>query len=124
MIVADGAVLDLGETAASVARIAASGAVAGNLTVTNAIVLGNGSGVLSVDGDLAFGNRAAIDFSIGEGDETPSGWTPVAAVSGVITLPATLRACNAGDNTRCETSIIDGVLYAKPANASFTIIIR
>ena len=122
--VADGAVLDLGTSGASVARIAASGAVAGNLTVTDAIVLGDGGSVLSVDGDLALGNRAAIDFGLAEDEEVPSGWTPVAAVSGEITLPNALRVRNAGDFNRCRTSVSGGVLYVRPFKSGTLLIIR
>lgn len=122
--VADGAVLDLGATSASVARIAASGAVVGNLTVTDAIVLGDEGSVLSVDGDLAFGDRAAIDFGLAADEEAPSGWTPVAAVSGEIALPNALRIRNAGDFNRCKASVADGVLFVRPANTGMALIIR
>ncbi len=122
--VADGAVLDLGASGASVARIAASGAVVGNLTVTDAIVLCDEGSVLSVSGNLAFANRAAIDFGLANGDEPPSGWTPVAAVSGEITLPDVIRARNAGDFNRCRTSVAGGVLYARPTKTGMVLIIR
>jgi autotransporter-associated beta strand protein len=122
--VADGAVLDLGVSGATVARIAASGAVVGNLTVTDAIVLGDEGSVLSVDGDLAFANRAAIDFGLAAGEEVPSGWTPVAAVSGEIALPDVFRVRNAGDFNRCRTSVSGGVLYVRPAKTGMVLIIR
>ena len=123
--VADGAVLDLGATSASVARIAASGAVVGDLTVTNAVVLADGGSILSVDGDLSFGPHSAIDFGLANGDEAP-GWTPIAAVSGEIALPEALRARNAGNRTlsRCDTKVEKGVLYAKPTSPGFTLVIR
>ena len=123
--VADGAVLDLGETGATVASIAASGAVAGNLTVTNAVVLANNGSVLSVDGNLAFGNRAAIDFGLGSESEVQAVWTPIAAVSGEINVPARIKARNAGANfTRADTCIMDGVLYAKPFAQGLMLIMR
>ncbi len=123
--VADGAVLDLGASGATVARIAASGAVAGNLIVTNAVVLANNGSILSVDGNLTLGNRAAIDFRLGEGEEAPSGWTPVAAVSGSINVPARIKARNAGANfTRADTCVIGGVLYAKPCVQGLMLIMR
>ena len=124
MEVADGAVLNLGTSGATVASIAASGAVTGNLTVTDAIVLGDDGSILSVDGNLTFGNRAAIDFGLANGDEPPSGWTPVAAVSGEITLPDVIRARNAGDFNRCRTSVAGGVLYARPTKTGMVLIIR
>ena len=122
--VADGAVLDLGTSGATVASIAASGAVTGNLTVTDAIVLGDEGSILSVSGNLTLGNRAAIDFGLGAGEEAPSGWTPVAAVSGEITLPNALRVRNAGDFNRCKTSVAGGVLYVRPTKTGMVLIIR
>lgn len=119
--VADGAVLDLGATGASIARIAASGAVAGDLTVTRAIVLGGSGSILSVDGDLALANGAAIDFAAF--DETPTAFVPVAAASGLIIVPELVRARNAGDLTRSEAKVVGGVLYAKPTSAAFVMII-
>ena len=124
VVVSNGAVLDLGDNSATVARIAASGAVFGNLTVTNAIILADEGSVLSVDGDLTLGNRAAVDFGVSAGEEPPRDWTPVAAVTGAITLPQTFRARNAGDYPRCTPMIADGVLYVKPATGGFMMILR
>ena len=124
VVVSNGAVLDLGGNSATVACIAASGAVFGNLTVTNAIVLVGEGSLLSVDGDLTLGNRAAVDFGVTSGEELPRDWTPVAAVSGAITLPQTFRARNAGDYPRCTPMIVDSVLYVKPATGGFMMIVR
>ncbi len=122
--VADGAVLDLGETAASVSRIAASGAVVGNLTVTGAIALASEGSVLSVNGNLVVGDHAAIDFGLAEGETPPADWVPVAAATGTITVPQTLRARNAGEKNRCLTTVIDGVLYVRSTASGFALIIR
>ena len=123
--VADGAVLDLGETGATVASIAASGVVTGDLTVTNAVVLANNGSVLSVDGNLAFGNRTVIDFGLGEDDEVQAVWTPIAAVSGGITVPTRIKVRNAGANfTGADTRVTDGVLYAKPSVQGLMLLIR
>ena len=123
--IADGAVLDLGASGPAVASIAASGAVAGNLTVTHAVVLAGNGSILSVDGNLTFGNRAAIDFGLGDGDEAVTDWTPVAAVSGNIAVPTLVRARNAGANfTRADTCVIGGVLYAKPSEQGLMLIVR
>jgi autotransporter-associated beta strand protein len=123
--VADGAVLDLGENALTVSSIAASGAVDGNLTVTNAVVLSGNGSILSVDGNLTLGNRAAIDFDLVSGSEAPAVWTPVAAVSGRITVPERIKVRNAGANfTRADTCVIDGVLYAKPTTQGLMLIMR
>ncbi len=125
VVVSNGAVLDLGGNSVSVARIAASGAVqTGTLTVTDAIVLAGEGSLLSVDGDLALGKRAAVDFGVTSGGEPPRDWTPVAAVTGAITLPQTFRARNAGDYPRCTPMIVDGVLYVKPATGGFMMIVR
>lgn len=122
--IADGATLDFGGAEASIPSVAASGAVVGNLTVTDAIVLGGNGSILSVEGNLTFGDHAAIDFGLAPSETPSSDWTPVAAVSGAINLPTTLRARNCGNMARCDTQIIDGVLYVKPANVGFTIVIR
>ena len=122
--VADGAVLDLGASGATVARIAASGAVTGDLTVTNAVVLANNGSILSVNDKLTLANRAAIDFGLANGEEPPAGWTPVAAVSGEIALPGVIRARNAGRFNRCETQLIGGVLYVKPSISGMLILMR
>ncbi len=123
--VADGAVLDLGETGATVASIAASGAVAGNLTVTDAIVLGDEGSVLSVNGDLTLGKSAVIDFGLGTENEVQAVWTPIAAVSGEINVPKRIKARNAGANfTRADTCIMDRVLYAKPCAQGLMLIMR
>ncbi len=123
--VADGAVLDLGASGATVASIAASGAVAGNLTVTDAIVLGDKGSILSVNGNLTLDNRTAIDFGLGTENEVQSVWTPVAAVSGNINVPERVKARNAGANfTRADTCIMDGVLYAKPCAQGLMLIMR
>ncbi len=123
--VADGAVLDLGETGATVASIAASGAVAGNLTVTDAIVLGDESSILSVNGNLTLDNRTEIDFRLGASDKAVADWTPVAAVSGGITVPTRIKVRNAGANfTGADTRVTDGVLYAKPSVQGLMLLIH
>jgi autotransporter-associated beta strand protein len=123
--VANGAALDANGGTLSVGTIAASGAVVnGSLTVTNAIALAGEGSILSVEGDLSFGDHAAIDFGLEEGDDPVNVLTPVAAASGTITPPQTLRARNAGDYNRCTPMIVDGVLYVMPTSAGFTIVVR
>ena len=119
--VSDVATLDLGGASVSVDTIAASGLVRnGSLTVTGAIESANAGSMLAVDGDLALAADSAVDF----GGVVPTGWTPVAVASGTVSLPASLRARNAGDFTRCKTSVIDGVVYVRPTAGGFTLIIR
>ena len=119
--VSDVATLDLGGVSVSVDTIAASGLVRnGSLTVTGAIVATDAGSMLAVDGDLALAADSAIDF----GGVVPAVWTPVAVASGTVSLPASLRARNAGDFTRCKTSVIDGVVYVRPTAGGFTLIIR
>ena len=121
--VSDGAALDLGGASVSVGKIAASGLVRnGSLTVTAAIAANDARSILSVDGDLTLAARSAVDF--GGCAVVPTGWTPVAAASGMVTVPDSLRARNAGKFTRCETQLIDGVLYVKPYTSGMIISIR
>lgn len=123
--VADGAVLGLGASSVTVSSIAASGAVAGNLTVTDAIVLGDEGSILSVNGNLTLDNRTAIDFGHGSENDVQAGWTPIAAVSGEINVPKRIKARNAGANfTRADTWVIGGVLYAKPCVQGLMLIMR
>lgn len=123
--VADGAVLDFDASDVTVASIAASGAVLGNLTVTDAVVLSGNGSILSVDGSLTLGSRAVIDFGLGEDDDAVAVWTPVAAASGGITDPKRIKVRNAGANfTRADTCVIGGVLYAKPCAQGLMLIMR
>lgn len=121
--VANGAAIEASGLDLSLASVTASGTIAArSLTVSGAIELPADGSVLSVDGDLALARGAAIDFSAY--DEVPSGYVPVAVASGVITIPDLVRARGAGDNTRCETKVEGGVLYAKPTSAGFMMIVR
>ena len=123
--VSDGAILDLGNADVTIATAAASGAIQnGNLSVADAIVLAGDGSVLSVDGDLTLNSSTAIDFGLAEGETPSSDWIPVAAVSGTLSAPISLRVRNCGDFNRCDTQIIDGVLYVKATTAGFTLIIR
>jgi len=118
--VSDGAALDLGGVSVSVGKIAASGLVRnGSLTVTGAIAANDAGSILSVDGDLTLADRSAVDF--GGCAAVPTGWTPVAAASGTVTVPDSLRARNAGKFNRCETQLIDGVLYVKLGTSGMVI---
>lgn len=119
--VSDVATLDLGGASVSVDTIAASGLVRnGSLSVTGVLASANAGSMLAVDGDLALAADSAVDF----GGVVPTDWTPVAVASGTVSLPASLRARNAGDFTRCKTSVIDGVVYVRPTAGGFTLIIR
>ena len=121
--VANGAAIEASGLDLSLASVTASGTIAArSLTVSGAIELPADGSVLSVDGDLALARGVAIDFSAY--DEVPSGYVPVAVASGVITIPDLVRARGAGDNTRCETKVEGGVLYAKPTSAGFVMIVR
>ena len=118
--VSDGAALDLGGASVSVGKIAASGLVRnGSLTVTGAIAANDAGSILSVDGDLTLADRSAVDF--GGCAVVPTGWTPVAAASGTVTVPVSLRARNAGGFTSCKTQLIDGVLYVKLGTSGMVI---
>jgi hypothetical protein len=121
--VSDSAALDLGGASVSVGKIAASGLVRnGSLTVTGAIAAADAESMLAVDGDLTLAPGSAIDF--GGCAAVPTGWTPVAVASGTVTVPGTLRARNAGEFNRCETQLIDGVLYVKLSTSGTVISFR
>ena len=120
--VAGGAVLDLDGGSVSISTLTASGCVAGNLTVTGAIMAA-GSSILSVGGDLTLANGAAVDFA-DIGGAGPNVWIPVAAASGGITLPDRFRASNAGRCSRCEALVLDGVLYVRPVENGLSVTIR
>ena len=124
--VADGAGLYTPDgTTLSFTDAAASGAIkADSVTVTDSLKLAAPGSVLSVVGGLTFANSTAIDFGLAEGETPSSDWIPVAAASGTLTAPQSLRAINAGPYNRCFTSVVDGVLYVKPTSQGFSIIIR
>ncbi len=122
--VAAGAGIYAPRTALSITHTVASGTiVADSVSVSDVLKLTAADSVLSVYGDLTLGNRATIDFGLGEGETPPSDWTPVAAASGTITAPASLRASNAGAKNRCEAAVIDGVLYVRAICAGTLVII-
>ena len=119
--VAAGAALDLGGNAVAVESVTASGLMAnGSLTVTKTLAVSEGN-FLAVDGDLTVARGAALDFG---GAEAAPGWRPVAVVSGTVTVGRTIGAANAGRTTRCELSVADGVVYARPAVGGLVIIAR
>lgn len=121
--VANGAAIEASGLDLSLASVTASGTIAArSLTVSSAIELPADGSVLSVDGDLTLARGVAIDFSAY--GEVPSGYVPVAVASGVITISDLVRARGDGDNTRCETKVEGGVLYAKPTSAGFMMIVR
>ena len=120
VIVSDAGTLDLCGETVSVGKIAASGLVRnGSLIVTGAIAAVDEGSILAVDGDLTLAAGSAVDF--GGYAVVPTGWTPVAAAGGTVTVPASLRARNAAAFNSCKIQLMDGVLYVKPS-ASGTII--
>ena len=102
--------------------ISASGVVEGNLTVTNALVVGNAGSLLSVDGNVTLNARTAIDF--GGAPVQGDVWLPVLAASGTISVPNMIRARNSGDFNRCKTKVEGGVLYVCPTTVGMRIIIQ
>jgi len=122
--VADGAVLDLDGGSVSVSTIKASGCVAGNLTVTGALVAA-GDAILSVDGDLTIAPGTKMDFGLANGETPTQGWRPIAAASGTIDAPNSLRVRNAGDTVnRCALRQDGGILYAHPTTVGMVIRIQ
>ena len=118
--VAGGAVLDLDGGSVSISTIKASGCVAGNLTVTGALVAA-GDSFLSVEGSLTIAPGAKIDF----GGVTPSRESrPIAVASGTVSSPGTVRAQNAGEMNRCILTAVGGILYAQPSISGMMLILR
>ena len=125
LAVSTGAGLYASETDLSFEDVAASGTIkADSVTVSKTLSLASEGSLLSVDGDLTLESGAAIDFGLGEGDDVSAEWIPVAAASGDLTAPASLRANNAGEKNRCLTMVVDGVLYVCPTSSGFVIIMR
>ena len=123
--VASGAALDLGGANIAIDSVGASGVVEnGSLTVSRALVLAAGGSLLAVDGDLSFAEGSAVDFAALGASADASVWTPVAAVSGAVTIPSKLRARNAGRCTRCEAVVMDGVVYVRPTSAGLVICVQ
>ncbi len=121
--VSDGAVLDLGGASVSVGKIAASGLVRnGSLSVTNAIAVDDEGSMLAVDGNLAFAADSAVDF--GGCAEVPTGWIPIAAAGGTVTLPEKLRVRNARGFNSCTVRLADGVVFVKLGNVGMFISFR
>ena len=121
--VSDGAVLDVGE-GLTVSEIAASGAVQGSLAVSKTLRLVAPGSILSVEGDVTFGRRTAVDFGLAPGDSPDDAWRPVLAASGNIEVPELIRARNCGSFNGCETMAQDGVLYVRPTVVGMTLHIR
>ena len=122
LAVTDGATCDLGGTAQAVGVVTASGLVRnGALTVTGALLVGES--VLSVDGDLALARTAVVDFAGRAGLDLQAG-EPVAVVSGAATLPASMKAANAGGVSRVSFVRDGTVIYALKTSGGTTIMIR
>ena len=123
--VMNAATVDLCGETVSVGSIAASGLVRnGSLTVTGAIAANAAGSVLAVDGNLTLTARSAVDFAALGANADARVWTPVAAVSGTASVPPMLRARNAGNCTRCETMVVDGVVYVCPTVIGLVISIH
>ena len=121
-LVVEEGVVALSGDATTLSQVSASGVVEGNLTVTNALVVGNAGSLLSVDGNVTLNARTAIDF--GGAPVQGDVWLPVLAASGTISVPNMIRARNSGDFNRCETKVEGGVLYVCLTSLGTRIIIR
>ena len=119
LVVEEGAVV-LGGNSATLARVSASGVIVGNITVTNALLV-VGDTCLSVEGDLTIANRTSVDFG---GETLPNEWRAVAAATGTINAPRSLRISNGGNWTRLDTKKEGGVLYVKPSLAGTMMFVR
>jgi autotransporter-associated beta strand protein len=123
LAVARGAICDLGGTAQAVGDVTASGLVRnGALTVGGALVA-TGTDLLTVDGNFALANTAAVDFAAVSDADLAAG-VPLAAVFGTATLPARARALNAGSVHGVVFKQADNVIYAVPAPNGAVLVIR
>ena len=122
--VANGAALEADAgVALSLASVSASGViVADSVAISGTLALADEDSILSVDGDLSLQRGVSIDFSVL--GAVPTGYIPVAAASGNISHADLVRAEGAGQFNRCDVSVVDRVLYAKPTSAGFVMIIR
>ena len=88
-------------------------------------MLGGADSLLAVDGNLAFAAGSVIDFGLSAGSVLPCEWIAVAAATGEVTVPGNVKARNAGDaRIRCETAVVDGVIYVRPGIAGMRMILR
>ena len=121
LLVARGAICDLGGTAQAVGDVTASGLVRnGALTVGGSFCATDD--LLLVDGDFTLASTAAVDFAAVSDVDFTAG-VPIAAVFGTATLPGSVRATNA--SVRGVAFVRDGdVIYAVKAPNGTMMIFR
>ena len=123
LAVADGAICDLGGKAQAVGDVVASGLVRNGSLTVGGTVCATANGILSVYGDLALADTAAVDFAAVPNADVAAG-VPLAAVSGTATLPNKAPALNAENVRNVVFRQMDNVIYAFPAPGGTTIIFR
>jgi len=123
LCVANGAICDLGGTAQAVGDVVASGLVRNGTLTVGGTLIATANDILSVYGDLALANTAAVDFAAVSAADVAAG-VPLAAVSGTATLPNRARALNAGNVRNVVFKQMDNVVYAFPAPNGAVIVIR
>ena len=121
--VANGAICDLGGTAQAVGDVVASGLVRNGTLTVGGTLIATANDILSVYGDLALANTAAVDFAAVSDADLVAG-VPLAAVSGTATLPNKAPALNAGNVSNVVFKQMDNVIYAVQAPSGTTIIIK
>ena len=121
--VANGAICDLGGTAQTVGDVVASGLVRNGTLTVGGTLIATANDILSVYGDLALANTAAVDFAAVPDADLVAG-VPLAAVSGTATLPNKAPALNAENVSNVVFKQMDNVIYAVQAPSGTTIIIK
>ena len=122
LLVAHGAICDLGGTAHAVGDVTASGLVRnGALTVGDALFATDD--LLIVDGDFTLASTATVDFAAVSDVDFTAG-VPIAAVFGTATLPGSVRALNAGNVRAVAFTRVGDVIYAVKAPNGTMMIFR
>ena len=122
LLVAHGAICDLGGTAQAVGDVTASGLVRnGALTVGGSFCATDD--LLLVDGDFTLANTAAVDFAAVSDVDLVAG-VPIAAVFGTAVAPTTVRALNAGDVRAVTFVRVGDLIYAVKAPNGTMVIVR
>ena len=120
----DSAALDLSGNDVTLDSMTARGIVLnGGITVTD-MLYASDSSYLSVDGNVTIAEGAKVDFGAAPGTRPARYWTPVMTAGGTITVPASIKAVNAGKAPYCDTFVQDGVVYMRESNSAFMLIVR
>ena len=81
---------------------------------------------MNVDGDLEVAAGAKLDLGLSAGDSLPYGTSiPLAAVSGTMSVPGSLKVLNGGDDVKSvKLKVVDGMLYAVASDSGTMVLFR